>query len=81
MLLIKFVCIQIFMFVGVWVIEILEFNRKKKEEAEEEHGKTVKYHITSITWIFQDFADFFAISLVFDMFFTLVLVEVKLIGM
>ena len=77
MLLIKFVCIQIFMFVGVWVIKILEFNRKKKKRK----NKTVKYHITSITWIFQDFADFFSISLVFDMFFTLVLVEVKLIGM
>ena len=35
-------------------------------------------HITSITSVFQDFADFFSISLVFNMFFTLMLVEVKL---
>ena len=37
----------------------------------------MKYHITNITSVLQDFADFFSISLVFDMFFTLVLVEVK----
>ena len=30
------------MFVGVSVIEILEFNRKKMKNM---HGKTVKYHI------------------------------------
>ena len=29
-----------------------------------EHGKTVKYHITSITPVLQDFADFFLISLI-----------------
>ena len=69
MLLIKYVYIQIFMFVGVSVIEI--------EEAEEEHGKTVKYHITPVL---QDFADFFSVSLVFNMFLTLMLVEVKLNG-
>ena len=40
----------------------------------------MKYHITSITSVLQDFTDFFSISLVFDMFFTLVLVEVKLNG-
>ena len=40
----------------------------------------MKYHITSITSVLQDFADIFSISLVFDMFFTLVLVEVKLNG-
>ena len=40
----------------------------------------MKYHITSITSVLQDFADFFAVSLVFDMFFTLVLVEVKFNG-
>ena len=45
-----------------------------------EHGKTVKYHITSITPVLQDFADFFSISLVFNMFFNLALVEVKLNG-
>ena len=75
---IKYAYMQNFMFVGVTVIEILEFNRP--EEEEEEHGKTVKYHITSITPVLQDFADFFSISLVFNMFFTLVLVEVKLNG-
>ena len=50
------------------------------DEAEEEHGKTVKYRITNITPVLQDFADFFSISLVFNMFFTLMLVEVKLNG-
>ena len=74
---IKYVYIQNFVFVGVSVIEILEFNQKKKKKM---HGKTVKYHITSITSVLQDFSDFFSISLVFDMFFTLVLVEVKLNG-
>ena len=68
---IKYVYMQNFMFVGVLVIEILEFNR---------NGKTVKYHITSITPVLQDFADFFSISLVFNMFFNLALVEVKLNG-
>ena len=34
----------------------------------------MKYHITSVL---QDFADIFSISLVFDMFFTLVLVDVE----
>ena len=43
----------------------------------EEHGKTVKYRITSITPVLQGFADFFSISLVFSMFVTLALVEVK----
>ena len=69
---IKYVYIQNFMFVGVSVIEILEFNQKKK--------KTVKYHITSITSVLQDFSKKNSISLVFDMFFTLVFVEVKLNG-
>ena len=40
----------------------------------------MKYHITSITPILQDFADFFSISLVFNMLFNLALVEVKLNG-
>ena len=35
----------------------------------------MKYHITSITPVLQDFADFFSISLVFNMFFTLMLVR------
>ena len=48
------------------------------EEDEEEHGKTVKYHniITRITPVLQDFS----MSLVFNMFFTLTLAEVKLNG-
>ena len=54
MLLIKYVCIQIFVFVGVSVIEILEFNRKKRKKI--------------------------SVSLVFNMFLTLMLVEVKLNG-
>ena len=77
---IKYVYIQNFMFVGVSVIEILHGVQPEEEEDEEEHGKTVKYHITSITSVLQDFSDFFSISLVFDMFFTLVFVEVKLNG-
>ena len=36
--------------------------------------------LQSLTSVLQDFADIFSISLVFDMFFTLVLVEVKLNG-
>ena len=44
----------------------------------EEGDKTVKYHITSITPVLQDFADFFSMSLVFNMFFTLALVKIKL---
>ena len=53
---------QIFMFVGSSVIEILEFNKKMKKMKKNMHGQTVKYHITSITPILQDFADFFSIS-------------------
>ena len=45
-----------------------------------EHGKIVKYHITSITPVLQDFVDFFSIPLVLNMFFTLVMVKVKLNG-
>ena len=76
----KYVYMQNFMFVGASVIDILEFNRKKRKE--EEHGKTVKYYniITSITPVLQDFADFFSILLVFNVFLTLMLVEVKLNG-
>ena len=57
MLLIKYVCMQIFMFVGVWVSEILEFIRKKKRK--KKNMAKLKYHITSITPVLQDFADFF----------------------
>ena len=75
---------QNFMFVGVLVIEILEFNGMKRKHRRiwhrsiKEYGKTVKYHITSITPVLQDFADLFSISLVSNMFFTSMLVEVKL---
>ena len=61
------------MFVGV-LVEILEFNRKMKT------NENVKHHITNITPILQDFVDFFSKSLAFNMFFTLMLVEVKLNG-
>ena len=74
---IKYVYMPNFMFVVVSVIEILEFNRKKKRK---KNMATVKYHITSITLVLQDVADFFSILLVFNMIFTLVLVEVKLKG-
>ena len=56
---IKYVFMQNFMFVGVSVIEILEFIQPEKDKDEEEHGKTVKYQITSITPVLKDFADFF----------------------
>ena len=41
------------MLFGASVIEI------QWEDEEEEHGKTVKYKITSITPVLQDIADFF----------------------
>ena len=47
-------------------------------DEKEEHGKTVEVQITSITSVLQDFLDFFQISLAFNIFFTLMLVEVKL---
>ena len=49
------------MFVGVSVIEIL--HGVQPEEAKEEHGKTVKVHITRITpvHVLQDFLDFLVI--------------------
>ena len=51
-----------------------------KEEAEsEEHGNSVKVEITSITPVLHAFLDFFfQISLAFNMFSTLVLVEIEL---
>ena len=51
-----------------------------EEEAEEEHGNSVKIEITCITPVLQAFLDFYQISLAFNMFSTLVLVEVKLSG-
>ena len=53
---------------------------KEEEEAAaeaEENGNTVKIEITCITPVLQAFLDFFQISLAFNMFSTLVLVEVK----
>ena len=38
----------------------------------------MKYHTTSIIPVLKDFADFFSISLVFNMSFTLMLVEVNM---
>ena len=52
----------------VAVIEILLFNRKKKQ-----HGNSVKIEITSITPVLQAFLDLKK-SLAFKMFSTLVLV-------
>ena len=60
---------QILMFFGLAVIEM-----QPEEEAEDEHGKSVK---VSIMPFLQDFLDFFQISLVFNMFRSSVLVEVK----
>ena len=73
----KNVYMQIFMFVGVSIIEILLFNRKKKQKKNMVYN-SVKIEITCITPVLQAFLDFFQISLVFNMFSTLVLVEVKL---
>ena len=41
MLLIKYVCMQNFMFVGVTVSEILEFNRKKKKKKKKRKKKNM----------------------------------------
>ena len=40
----------------------------------------MKNRITSITPVLQDFADFFSLILVFNMFYTLAMVKVKLNG-
>ena len=40
----------------------------------------MKLHITSIIPVLQTFLDFFQISIVFNIFSTLILVEVKLSG-
>ena len=70
----KISCLLVFRLLRYWS----SIGRSGRRE--EEHGKTVKYHITSITPVLQDFADFFSMSLVFNMFLTLMLVEVKLNG-
>ena len=51
---IKYVYMQNFMFAGISVIEILD-TTQPEEEDEEEHGKTVKYHITPIFLIFSQY--------------------------
>ena len=54
---------------------------EEEEKAEsEEHGNSVKVEITCSTPVLQAFLVFFQISLAFNMFSTLVLVEVKLSG-
>ena len=51
---------QIFMFVGVSVIEILLFNRKKKKQKQKmKNMATVKISITCITPVLQAILDFF----------------------
>ena len=67
----KDVYMQIFMLVGVSVIEILLFNQEK-------NMATVKILITIITPGLQDFLP--QISLDFNIFSTLMLVKVKLSG-
>ena len=51
---------QIFMFVGVSVIEILHALQPKEEEEDEEHGNSVKISITCITPVLQAILDFFS---------------------
>ena len=66
-----------FMFFGFAVIEIRLFNSKKQQNMD---VATLKIEITSITPVLRAFLDFFQISLTFNMFPTLMLVEVKLSG-
>ena len=54
--------------------------QSEKEVEEECHGNSQKVEITSITPVLQGFLDFFQISLAFNKFSTLMLVEVKLSG-
>ena len=64
-----------FLHVAFWLFRLLRYGVQPEEEAEEEHGKpTVKVHITSITPVLQDFAHFFLMTLVFNIFYTLMLV-------
>ena len=75
----KFSCLLVFS-----VIEMLLFNRKKQKKMKNMHGKSVKVEITkyNITPVLQIILDFIyiQISLAFNMFSTLMLVEVKLSG-
>ena len=70
---------QIFMLVGVSVIEILLFNRKKKKKQKKmKNMATLKISVLHLYYILQAFLDFFLLSLAFNMFPTLMLVEWKL---
>ena len=64
---------QIFMLVGVSVIEILLFNPEEEaeEEEDEEHGNSVKISITCITPILQALLDFFPYIISFQHVFHL----------
>ena len=64
---------QIFMFVGFVVIDLL-LQPEEEAEEDEEHGNSVKILITCITPILQSFLDIFQISLAFNIFPILVLV-------
>ena len=54
---IKYIYIQNFMFVGVSIIEILEFNQKKKKMRRTWQNCEIPYYKYYI--VLQDFADFF----------------------
>ena len=73
---IKHVCMQNFMFDGFSVIEILEFNRKKQKNMANCEISYSEYY-TGFTSVLI----FFSISLVFNMLFTFMLIEVKLNGL
>ena len=55
----NYVYMQIFMFVGVSVIEITALQQEEAEE-DEEHGNSVKISITCITPVLQAILDFFS---------------------
>ena len=69
------VYMQIFKFVGVSVIEIRDFNKKMKKNMANCEIPYYKYYTG-----FTRFCRFFSISLVFNIFTTLMLVRVKLNG-
>ena len=81
----KYVYMQIFMFVGVSVIEILLFNRKKKKQKQKQKkmknmATLLKFRLHVLHLYYKLFLIFFQISLAFNMSSTLVLVEVKFGG-
>ena len=55
----KYVYIQVFMCVGVSVIEILLFNKKKQKKKMMKNMATVKISISCITPVLQAILDFF----------------------